>query len=82
MVYARLASGYRPGGPNTVPGTPAQYNPDKTYNYEIGLKADVLEHRLSLETAAYYIDWRNIQVPLLNGLGGYTGNAGEAKSQA
>ena len=37
-------SGYRPGGPNLTisPGTPSQYSPDKTKNYEIGTKADFL----------------------------------------
>src|SRR6185437_534631 len=33
MAYLRFASGYRPGGPNAVPGAPAQYQPDKTVDY-------------------------------------------------
>jgi iron complex outermembrane recepter protein len=85
MVYARLASGYRPGGPNLTlaPGTPAQYNPDKTNNYEIGAKGDFLNHVLSVDASLYYIDWKNIQLSLINpqnGLG-YTGNGSEAYSQ-
>jgi iron complex outermembrane receptor protein len=85
MVYARLASGYRPGGPNLTisPGTPPQYNPDRTKNYEIGVKGDVLEHTLFLDASLYYIDWQNIQISLVNpqnGLG-YNGNGSGAKSQ-
>jgi iron complex outermembrane recepter protein len=85
MVYARLASGYRPGGPNLTlsPGTPPQYNPDHTKNYEIGVKGDMLEHTLLLDASLYYIDWQNIQISLVNpqnGLG-YNGNGSGAKSQ-
>src|SRR6185437_1017128 len=47
-VYARLASGYRPGGPNEnqgVPGIPSTYQADKTKDYEVGLKAETSDHR-------------------------------------
>ncbi len=85
MVYARIASGYRAGGPNLTlsPGTPVEYNPDKTQNYEIGAKADLLDHTLSIDGSLYYINWKDIQLSLVNaqtGLG-YTGNGSEAKSQ-
>ncbi len=45
MVYARLASGYRPGGPNPTAsafGLPLEFGPDKTQSYEIGLKGTSL----------------------------------------
>jgi iron complex outermembrane receptor protein len=86
MVYARLASGYRPGGPNAnsvAQGTPPSFQPDKTKNYEIGVKGDLLAHALSFDASLYYIDWNNIQVQLTlppHGAG-YTANAGGAKSQ-
>ena len=85
MVYARIASGYRAGGPNLTlsPGTPTEYSPDKTQNYEIGAKADLLDETLSVDGSLYYIDWKDIQLSLVNaqtGLG-YTGNGSEAKSQ-
>jgi len=85
MLYARLASGYRAGGPNAPPGpgVPTEYAPDKTENYELGAKGDVLQHRLSFDASLYYIDWRDIQVlevEPINGLG-YIANAGRAKSQ-
>jgi len=85
MIYARIASGYRPGGPNLTlsPGTPAEYSPDKTENYEIGLKAEFLDGTLSIDSSLYYIDWKDIQLYLVNpqtGLG-YNGNGSQAKSQ-
>ena len=92
MVYARLASGFRTGGFNTgalsaVLGVaiPPTYAPDKTYNYDVGLKGEFLDHRLSIDTSLYYVDWKGIQLGVLqiiNGVGyGYTTNAGGAKSE-
>jgi len=85
MVYARIASGYRAGGPNLTlsPGTPTEYSPDRTQNVEIGAKAALLDETLSIDGSLYYIDWKDIQLSLVNaqtGLG-YTGNGSEAKSQ-
>ncbi len=86
MVYARLASGYRAGGPNAnggVAGTPAQYAPDKTENYELGAKGAFFDHKLSVDASLYYIDWKDIQLSLLNATTNltYKTNGGRAKSQ-
>lgn len=83
MVYLRWATGYRPGGPNlAVSGVPSSFGPDKVTNYEAGLKSSLLERRLSVEFAVFYIDWKNIQVfeSTSEGLG-YYGNAGGATSK-
>ncbi|HZO23959.1 MAG TPA: TonB-dependent receptor, partial [Steroidobacteraceae bacterium] len=66
-VYARIATGYRPGGPNVIPpgappGTPAFYKADRTTNYEAGLKSSWLDHRLSFDVSAFYIAWKDIQL--------------------
>jgi iron complex outermembrane receptor protein len=82
MVYARLASGYRAGGPNTPgPGVPLQFNPDTTKNYEVGLKGDAVDHTVSFDVSVYYINWSDIQLPLTKGINSYTANGGRAKSQ-
>jgi iron complex outermembrane receptor protein len=85
MVYARLASGYRAGGNNFgIPNVPPQFTPDKIKNYELGSKGDFFEHRLSIDASLYYIDWKNLQLPLVTPAPvsfGYTGNAGAAKSE-
>jgi iron complex outermembrane recepter protein len=82
MAYVRLASGYRPGTPNTAAGAPAQSNPDKTKNYELGVKADLLDHKASIDLSLYYIDWKDIQIPLRTALGNaYTSNGSAAKSE-
>jgi outer membrane receptor protein involved in Fe transport len=84
MAYIRVASGYRPGGPNVAfGGAPPSYQPDKTTNYDLGLKADFLSHRLSFDLSAYYIEWKNIQIVVANNTNGiaYTSNGTAAKSQ-
>jgi outer membrane receptor protein involved in Fe transport len=85
MVYSRLASGYRPGAPNSVlaPGVPAAFEPDSTQNYEIGVKADFLQHTLSLDASVYYIDWTDLQLNVrdpVSGIG-FTTNGSAAKSE-
>jgi iron complex outermembrane recepter protein len=84
MVYARLASGYRAGGPNgnPDPNIPRSYAPDKTQNYELGIKGDFLNHTLTLDGSVYYIDWKDLQLNLLDANDQtYTTNASEARSQ-
>ena len=86
MVYARLASGYRAGGPNVnsaLYGTPASYKPDKTQNYEIGVKGNLFGRSLSFDASLYYIDWKDLQILLLDvaTANGYYTNADRAKSQ-
>jgi outer membrane receptor protein involved in Fe transport len=86
MVYARLASGYRAGGPNSnclALALPCEYDPDTTQNYEIGAKGDVLNRRLSFDASIYYIDWKDIQLQLNDLVSGqsYFTNAGRARSQ-
>jgi len=65
MVYARIATGYRVGGPNFAfgqLGVPQSYKPDTTTNYDLGFKASFLNHLLTLDASAYYIDWKDIQL--------------------
>jgi iron complex outermembrane recepter protein len=41
---------------------PATFASDSVWNYEIGEKADFLDHRLQLNTSAYYMNWENPQL--------------------
>ncbi len=85
MVYARVASGYRAGNPNSAltvaGGAPATSAPDKTRNYEVGLKADFLDGTLSVDTSLYNIDWDDIQIGLRIPNGVYIANGGTARSR-
>jgi iron complex outermembrane receptor protein len=82
MAYLRVASGYQPGGPNIIlPGVPPSVNADKLTNYEVGLKTLLDDHRLLIDVAAFYIDWKDIQVITTNGVASYLVNGGTASSK-
>lgn len=84
MVYARVATGYRPGGANDrIPGTtvPATYQSDSLISYELGIKGDFAARGLDYTADVYRIDWNNMQVQqTINGFNFY-GNGGKADSQ-
>ncbi|ENZ81386.1 MULTISPECIES: TonB-dependent receptor [Caulobacter] len=84
MVYALAAKGFRPGGANNVPGLASAllaYGPDSLWNYEAGVKSQWFDRRLTLNAAAYQIDWSNMQISATsaNGAFSYLTNAGTAK---
>lgn len=86
MAYGRVATGYRPGGPNIScgnPGVPCTYGSDSTVNYEIGLKGDLLERLITIDTSIYLIDWKDIQTRVLtpDRVSGYIENGTRARSQ-
>lgn len=98
MVYATVSNGYRIGGVNRVAPCPQPlpagqnvcalpdelfYGPDKTLNKELGVRARVLDGRLSLTGSIYHIDWKDVQVSsrTVNGAVGITANAAKARSQ-
>jgi len=61
-VYARVAKGYRPGGPNVVPpGAPADYptrtDADTLMSYEAGIRAQTADRSFGIDLSAYYLDW-------------------------
>lgn len=85
MVYARLASGYRPGGGNINCNVaiPCEFDADTSRNYEVGIKGNLLDRAISFDASLYYIDWKDIQITLFNPSFGvtYQDNAGLASSQ-
>jgi iron complex outermembrane recepter protein len=82
MAYFRVASGYQPGGPNLLlPGVPPSVNADKLTNYEVGLKTLLDDRRLLIDVAAFYIDWKDIQVLATNAGTSYLVNGGTASSK-
>lgn len=66
-LYARIATGYRPGGPNILPltqstGVPRNFASDSLVSHEIGLKADLPDHTFSIDVSAFYLRWKDIQL--------------------
>src|SRR5690606_25486702 len=83
-LYARVAKGFRPGGPNVLaPGAPAElatYGSDSLISYEVGLKAETLDRSFAIDVAAFHIDWKDIQVFGQVNDFGVNFNGGKAKS--
>jgi outer membrane receptor protein involved in Fe transport len=64
MAYVRIATGYRPGGPNvgTPPNIATTYDSDSVLNTEVGFKGNVIPGRLTVDAALFQIDWKDIQL--------------------
>ena len=68
MGYVQFSTGTKGGGINPRPFTPAQvgpFGPEKLYAYEAGLKSQLFDHRMRLNLAAFFNDYKDIQLTLL-----------------
>lgn len=82
MVYGRVATGWRAGGPNLpFPPLPATYEADTLTNYELGVKSDVFNNLLRFDIALFRIDWEDMHAFVTAGGIGGNGNADTATSQ-
>jgi iron complex outermembrane receptor protein len=88
LVYARVATGFSPGGPNqpsSVLLNPPPYRSDSTRNYELGARLDVFDKRFAADVAIFDIRWKDVQVLNIlqtsSGPVGINGNSGTAESK-
>ncbi|MBW7900394.1 MAG: TonB-dependent receptor [Rhodocyclaceae bacterium] len=91
-AYGLVSHGYKAGSFNTIntfsplaPSTNAdayEYGRETVINYEIGSKYRLPDRRLTVNTALYYMDWRDKQVYNLDAatFAVVTSNAGRASS--
>lgn len=70
MIYGTYSEGFRPGGFNRGGGNvnsktgfvvPVGYGTDSVKNYELGWKTQWLDRTLTLNGAAYFIQWDKLQ---------------------
>jgi iron complex outermembrane recepter protein len=83
MVYARVATGYRPGGPNVaLPGFPTTVGSERVTSYEAGIKLGLFNRSVTFDAAAFLLDWTDLQTsaPFAGGINGLV-NAGTAQSK-
>jgi iron complex outermembrane receptor protein len=77
--YFRYAKGFRSGAFNVSATSQSQVavvNPEVLYDYEGGIKSEWFENRLILNMAAFYYNYQNIQINVLQP----TGPGGSAQS--
>ena len=82
-VFFRVAKGFRPGGPNSLPPdapatVPTSYKADSLISYEAGIKSDFFDRRLTFDASVFYLDWSSIQ--LLANVGGFGVNTNGGKA--
>ena len=86
MTYAGVARGFRSGGFNTgvsfLRQSDFSFNPEYSWNYEIGFKSSFFDNRLIVNGAAFYIDLRDQQVTKVDPIttGTILDNAGRSRS--
>jgi len=78
MIYGSWSQGYRSGGFNGRGLTPfsakTPYNPETVDAFELGLKSEFLDNRASLNLAAFYTKYKDIQQSTTIAQAGGTGN--------
>jgi iron complex outermembrane recepter protein len=87
-LYAIASQGYRVGQRNFLAGAvdpldgfvvPDLVETDELWNYELGVKSSLMQNRLRLNLATYFIDWKNIQLEANSAFFNFSANAGDAE---
>lgn len=73
MTAFTVQRGYRSGGSssNIARSATFAFDPEFTWNYELSLRSAWLDGRLTLNANAFYVDWKDQQVPANFGLSIY-----------
>src|ERR1700677_2937371 len=81
-TYARVATSYRPGGPELTPEPGyTSFKPDSLTNYEVGFKGNWWDNRLSTNLAVYYMLWKDVQMSFVDNDFDVISNGGRATSK-
>ena len=85
MAYFSYAKGFKSGGwttrltaPLPVGSKAPTFGPEKDITYELGLKSEWLDHRLLVNLATFYSDYKDIQLTYQISTSPVTQNAGDA----
>jgi len=83
MPYFSISRGFRSGGFNAVTEVGTPYDPEYSWNYELGVKTSWLNNKLRLNACLFYIDREDMLVDILtnDGTTSYIDNAAKASSK-
>jgi len=85
MAYLSWGKGFKAGGWTTrlsadIPvATDAQFSPEYTKTWELGVKSEWFNHHLKANAAVFYTDYDGIQLDIQQGISPVYTNAGNAK---
>lgn len=85
LFYTSITKGYKTGGFNSSfeKEEDRSFDPEYSWNYEIGAKTNFWQDRIRAELCFFYIDWENQQIYRLlsTGIGSMLKNAGRSESK-
>ena len=64
-LYTTISKGFKSGGVTRFGTEGIPYDPEIVWNYEVGVKADLLNNRLRVNAAVFYMDWSDMHVSFL-----------------
>ena len=73
LLYASVARGYKAGGFGNLGF--GEYDPEFVWSYEIGAKNTFFDDRLTANLAAFFYDYKDLQLTVIDGLAFRTENA-------
>ncbi|HEX3838299.1 MAG TPA: TonB-dependent receptor [Steroidobacteraceae bacterium] len=85
MAYLSWGKGFKAGGwttrlsANIPSATDAQFSPEYTKTWELGIKSEWFNHHLKANAALFYTDYTGIQLDIQQGISPVYTNAGNAK---
>ena len=65
LIYASKNLGFKSGGYNSTQPSLANFDPEILKAYEVGAKTEFLDHKVRLNSAAFYYDYTGIQLTKL-----------------
>jgi len=79
FIYGFVARGYKSGGTNA--GSPDNFDPEHVTDYELGIKSKFLNNHIETAIGGYYMNYENLQQPVINQFTGQSGitNVGKSK---
>lgn len=79
MLYASYNRGFKSGNFNAVSAADAPFKSERVDAYEVGLKSELFDKALRLNLAAFYYDYSNLQLSVLQGFNLTTINAANSR---
>ncbi len=83
LGYASFTQGFKSGGWTTRATVPIlvapTFGPETANTYELGLKGEFLDRTIRTNLAAFYTDYKNLQVTVYSGISPITQNAAKSR---